>query len=158
MSHEVKQEEDGFEGILVSLLGIIIVLGGTALIYMWVSSSIPDNDITPYELEKDPLSKWIWVAFGSLFFIYGLMGTFMERIEVGWRGRSYMVTTILEGTSALVAGVGTTIGGLLLLITAAVYFYPSLVFIFHPFATLICGFASVIIGWVCGPIIRALGY
>ena len=59
MSHEVKQEEDGLEGILVSLLGIIIVLGGTALIYMWVSSSIPDNDITPYELEKDPLSKWI---------------------------------------------------------------------------------------------------
>ncbi|MBK9210509.1 MAG: hypothetical protein IPL71_20385 [Anaerolineales bacterium] len=68
MSHEVKQEEDGLEGILVSLLGIIIVLGGTALIYMWVSSSIPDNDITPMNWRKTRLAS----GYGLLLGVYSL--------------------------------------------------------------------------------------
>ena len=154
----VKPEEDSLEGILIVILGVLVVLGGTTLIYIGVARSIPVGDMTPYELERDLLSRWIWAGFGSLFFIYGLLGTFMERIEVGWSGRHYKVTTLLKGTSALVAGVGTTVGGVLLLITAAIYFYPTLIFTIHPFATLVSGFASVIISWICGPIIRALGY
>lgn len=142
---------------LVSLLGIIVIVAATALIYFIIARLAPDETNT-LDLQKDPLTKWLWLAFGTLFFIYGIVGALMERIEVGWRGNSIRVTTVLEGVSAFITGIGTMIGGLMMLITAAFYFIPSLTAIFHPFATLACGFVAVIISWILGPSIRTLGY
>ena len=157
MSQKVKQEND-LEGLLVSILGIMIILGGTGVIYFWIAHSIQSNVSASDVAPNDPITKWIWLALGGFFFLYGVVGTMMEKIGVGWGPAYNQVSTILEGTGAIVSGIGTTIGGLLMLATAALIFYPSLTAIFHPFATLICGFVSVILGWGCGPIIRALGY
>jgi hypothetical protein len=152
MTQKVRQE-DGLEGLLVSILGILIILGGTTAIYFWIARSVPD-DVGSIEWKKDQLSKWIWLVFGTFFFIYGVVGAIREKIGVGWRAGFNQVSTILEGVGAFTAGIGTTIGGLLMLVTAAIYFYPSLGAIFHPFATLICGFVSIILSWICGAIYR----
>lgn len=156
MSHNTKQQNE-LQGMLVSLLGIIVIVAATALIYFIIARLAPGETNT-LDLQKDPLTKWLWLAFGTLFFIYGIVGALMERIEVGWRGNSIRVTTVLEGVSAFITGIGTMIGGLMMLITAAFYFVPSLTTIFHPFATLACGFVAVIISWILGPSIRTLGY
>ena len=156
MSQKVKQEDD-LEGMLVSILGITIVLGATALIYFGAANAIP-NKAGPSDMPNDPITKWIWLALGGGFLLYGVVGTIREKIGIGWGAGYNQVTTVLEGTSAMVAGVGTTIGGLFMLATTGIIFYPSLSAIFHPFASLICGFVAVILGWVSGLIIRSLGY
>ena len=156
MSQKVKQE-DSVEGLLVSILGIVIVLGVTALVYFGAASVIPNNS-SASDMPNDPITKWIWLALGGGFFLYGVVGTIREKIGVGWGTGYNQVRTVLEGTSAIVSGVGTTIGGLLMLVTTGIIFYPSLSAVFHPFASLICGFVAVILGWVSGLIIRSLGY
>jgi hypothetical protein len=156
MSQKVKQKDD-LEGLLVSILGIAIVLGVTALIYFGAAYAIPNNSGAS-DMPNDPITKWIWLALGGGFFLYGVVGAIREKIGVGWGTGYNQVSTVLEGTSAIVSGVGTTIGGLLMLATTGIIFYPSLSAIFHPFASLICGFVAVILGWVSGLIIRALGY
>jgi hypothetical protein len=156
MSEKAKPGDD-LEGMLASILGILVVLGGTAIIYFWAARSIPNN-FSASDVPNDPITKWIWLALGGFFFFYGVVGTIREKIGVGWGTGYNQVSTILEGTSAIVSGIGTTVGGLLMLATTALFFYPSLAAIFHPFATLICEFVSIILGWVCGPIIRAMGY
>jgi hypothetical protein len=156
MSQKLKQEE-GLEGTLLAVLALMLVISATAAVYFLIARSAPNEIGTP-EWDKAQLVRWIWTVFGTFFFLYGIVGVIREKIAVGWGGICYRVTTFLEGASAFTAGTGTALGGLLMLATAAVYFYPALGGIIHSLATLICGFASIFLSWICGLIIRALGY
>jgi hypothetical protein len=156
MSQKSKQQDDDLEGLLVGLLGIILVMVATATVYFLIARSAP-RELDEPTGHGDKIMGWVWLVFGTFFFLYGAVGVIRGKIGIGW-GTYSQVRTILIGAGAFVSSVSTFIGGFLLLSTAAIYFYPSLIATLHPLATLLCGFVSIILGWACGPILRAIGY
>ena len=95
--------------------------------------------------------------FGLILFLYGSMGIIQGTIVVGW-GTMQQVRTRLVGPGAYVASSSTVIGGLLILAPVAIYFVPELIAYIHPLAALLCGLVAPVLGWICGPGIRRLGY
>jgi hypothetical protein len=151
MSQESKHEDD-LEGLLVGLLGLILVIGVTAAAYYLIAGSAP-REMKGINL---PGISCIGV-FGLFLFLYGLVGVIQGKIVIGW-GTTVQVRTTLGGAGAFVAGTSTAIGGLLILAPIAVYFLPELIAVVHPLAALLCGLLAPVLGWISGPLIRALGY
>jgi hypothetical protein len=157
MSQKSKQQDDALEELLVSLFGVILVMVATAGVYFLVVRSASGGFDKPIS-SKVQFWDWVWGIFGILFFVYGAVGVVRGKINVGWTRYSYQIYTTLDRAGALVASAGMAIGGLLLMTVTVIYFDPLLGAVIDPWATLLCGFASIIIGWICGLIIQALGY
>ena len=151
MSQKSKQDDD-FEETLVGLLGLILVIVATGIVYYLIANSAP-REMNGVDI---PTISCIGI-FGLFLFLYGFVGVIQGKIVIGW-GTINQVRTTLGGAGAFVASSSTTIGGLLILAPIAVYFVPELIQVIHPLAALLCGLAAPTLGWISGPIIRSLGY
>ena len=149
---QVSKQEDNLEGTLVGLLGLAIVIFVTGLAYYFIAGSAPSN-MNDVDL---PTVSCVGI-FGLGMFLYGSVGIIQGKIVIGW-GTVNQVRTTLAGAGALVASSSTVIGGLLILAPVAIYFVPELISVVHPLAALLCGLVAPVVGWISGPIIRALGY
>jgi hypothetical protein len=155
MSQRAKHDDD-LEGLLAGLLGLIVVIGLTAVVYFLIAGSAP-RDVDDLNWRKDPYSLGISGGFGLFLFLYGLVGVIRGRIVVGW-GTLRQVHSTLTGAAAFVAACSTTLGSLLFLSIVAAYFVPGLGRVIHPLAALLSGLVFPALGWISGAILKSLGY
>ncbi len=147
---------DELEALLAGILGLGIVLAGTSVVYFLILSSAPwdTNDTSPSGVH---LGLWVGGILGTMFFIWGAVGVLQGKIIVGW-GTYNQVRTTIAGAGAFVASISTALGGVLILSTAAISLLPEVGSVIHPLAALLSGFVCIVLGWICGLIVRALGY
>jgi hypothetical protein len=150
------QKASELEVILAGILGLALVIVGTVVVYYLISNSAPwDTD----DVTKGGVHMGLWVGgiLGTMFFIWGAVGVLTGKIVVGW-GTVNQVRTTVTGAGAFVASIGTILGGVLFLSNAVISLIPEVGTFIHPLAALLSGFVSIILGWILGVIIRALGY
>jgi hypothetical protein len=153
---KADRKEDSFEGLLVGVIGMILVIVATGVAYYFISISTPRSLDDP-STSNVHFGLWIGGIFGTFFLIYGMVGVLRGRIGVGW-GSMTQVRTILTGAGGFVASTTTAIGGFLFLTTAAIDLIPEVGAIIHANAALLSGFVSIILGFLCGVVVREIGY
>lgn len=150
------QKVNELESILAGILGLGIVIVGTVVVYYLISSSAPwdTNDVTKGGVH---IGLWVGGILGTMFFIWGAVGVLTGKIVVGW-GTVNQVRTTVTGAGAFVASIATLLGGVMFLSNAAISLVPDVGTYIHPLAALLSGFVIIILGWIFGAIVRALGY
>jgi hypothetical protein len=151
------QKEDDLESLLVGILGIALVIVATGAAYYFISNSAP-RSIDDASTSNIHTAVWIGGIFGSFFFIYGVIGVLRGKMGVGW-GPSYArASTVLTGAGAFEASVATSLGGVLFMVAALIDLVPEVGIFIHGLAILLSGFVAILLGWLCGVIIRGVGY
>ncbi len=150
------QKASELETILAGILGLGLVIVGTVVVYYLISTSAPwdTNDVTKGGVH---IGLWVGGILGMMFFIWGAIGVLTGNIVVGW-GTVNQVRTTVTGAGAFVASIATVLGGVLFLTIAAISLVPEVGIFIHPLAALLSGFVSIILGWIFGVVVRALGY
>lgn len=164
MSHKYQapvsqplRKGDDLESLLVGILGIALVMVATGVAYYLISTSLPRN-IDDASTSNVNTGLWIGGIFGPFFLIFGAIGLLRGKMGVGWGPWYAKVSTTLKGSSAFVSSACTILGGVLLLTTAVIDLVPEVGIIIHAFAVLLSGFVAIILGWLCGVIVREIGY
>ena len=150
------RKEDDLEALLIGILGMALVMVATGVVYYLISISAPRSLDDP-STSNVHFGLWMGGIFGPFFFIFGVVGVLRGKIGVGW-GTYSGIRTILSGAGAFVAGATTALGGVLFISTAVVDLMPEAGTIIHALAALLSGIVSILLGWLCGVIIRGLGY
>jgi hypothetical protein len=153
---KADRKEDSLEALLVGVIGMILVIVAAGFAYYFISISSPRSLDDP-SMSNVHYGLWIGGIFGTFFLIYGMVGVLRGRIGVGW-GSMSQVRTILSGAGGFVASTTTAIGGFLFLTTAVIDLIPEVGTMIHALAALLSGFVSILLGWLCGVIVREFGY
>lgn len=78
MSQKSKQDDD-FEETLVGLLGLILVIVTTGIVYYLIANSAP-REMDGVDI---PTVSCIGI-FGLFLFLYGFVGVIQGKIVIGW--------------------------------------------------------------------------
>jgi hypothetical protein len=151
------RKADELEALLVGILGVALVMVAIGVAYYLISKAAPPG-IGGASTSNVHTGLWIGGIFGPFFFIYGAVGVLRGRIGVGSGPWYAKASTVLNGAGAFVASVSTALGGVLFMVTAAISLIPELTSFIHELAILLSGFVSILLGWLCGVIVRELGY
>jgi len=147
---------DPLEGLLAGIMGMGLVILATGIVYYLIMTSAPwdTNDTTKGGVH---IGLWVGGILGTMFFLWGAFGILKGEIVVGW-GTYSQVRTTIKGAGAFIASFSTALGGVLFLSVAAISLMPEVGTIIHPLGAMLSAFVTIFGGWICGLIVRSLGY
>jgi hypothetical protein len=155
-SPQPDRKVDELESLLAGILGMGLVILATGVAYYLIMTSAPwdTNDTTKGGVH---IGLWVGGILGTMFLLWGAVGILKGEIVVGW-GTYNQVRTTIKGAGAFIASFSTALGGVLFLCVAAVSLIPEVGTIIHPLGAMLSAFVTIFGGWICGLIVRSLGY